>query len=133
MAIIFAKPRLMRWNTNAITDHNRAPLEISNERIEKKQRMANATMRKYVVADKRTFSTSWEMVPKPTAKTVDGFWGGAAMEAFFYATPGAFTLEITDADGTITNYTVMFSNYDRTIEKRGSVDFWNVSVTMEEV
>jgi hypothetical protein len=137
MPITFIKPRLMRWNSNAITDHNRQPLAISVERIENSHRTANGTLRKWVIADKRTFTTSWEMIPKATSKTVDGFWGGSAIETFFYATTGSFTLEVTDADGTVTNYTVMFQadGFSKEIVKRGTtgVDLWNMSVTLVEV
>lgn len=132
-ALTFIRPRLMRWNNNAITDHNRSPLSIDPERIEKKQRMANARMRKYVIADKRTFSCSWDMLPKKTAQTVDGFWGGEAIEDFYYAQVGSFTLEITDGDGEVYTYTVMFSDFSKEITKRGGVDFWQIDVTMEEV
>lgn len=132
-ALTFARPRLMRWSNNAITDHNRSALEVSVERIESKQRMANGTMRKYVIADKRTFSCSWEMLPATTAKTVDGFWGGTAIETFYNSTTGSFTLELTDGGGAVTTYTVMFTEFSKEIVKRGSVDLWNVSVTLEEV
>lgn len=60
---------IMEWqdiNTNAwrrITDHNRSPLDISVERIERSQRMAGGTMRRYVVNKKRNFSCSWELLP----------------------------------------------------------------------
>lgn len=133
MAMTFVRPRLMQWDGNSVTDHNRAELEITNERIERKDRMANGTMRKFVVADKRTFSTSWDMLPKKTEQTVDGFWGGEAMEDFFYATPGGFILDIWDGDNEQSTYTVMFSDFSKTITKRGSVDFWTINVTMEEV
>jgi hypothetical protein len=123
----------MRWDNNAITDHNRSPLKVEVERIENKQRMANGTMRKFVVADKRKFSVSWEMLPKPTTKTVDGFWGGQAIQDFYNSTRGEFTLELTDADNTVTTYTVMFSDFSIEVTKRGSVDFWAVSCDMEEV
>ena len=132
MSITFTKPRLMRWNGNAITDHNRAQLSIDVERIEKKQRMSNGTLRKYIVADKRTFSTSWSMLPKLTAQTVDGFWGAEDIENFYNTITGYFTLELTDADGESTDYTVMFSDFSKNIVKRGSVDFWEVSITLEE-
>ena len=133
MPVTLSKPRLMRWNGNAVTDHNRAQLGIDVERIEKKQRMANGTLRKYIIADKRTFSTSWSMLPKLSSQTVDGFWGGEAIETFYNSNPGSFSLEITDADGEATTYTVMFADFSRTISKRGSVDFWEISLSMEEV
>lgn len=136
-ALTFLKPRLMRWNSNAITDHNRQPLGVSVERIEKSARTANGTMRKFWIADKRTFTASWQIFPKQTAKTVDGFWGGGDIENFFNTTPGVFTLELTDADGTVTTYNVMFdsNSFQREVVSRGTtgVDLWNVNLTMVEV
>jgi hypothetical protein len=129
----FVYPRLMRWNNNSVTDHNRAALSIDVERIEKKQRMADGTMRKFVIADKRTFSTSWTMLPKVAEQTVDGYWGGEDIESFYTSTSGSFPLEISDADNDTTTYTVMFSNFSRNIVKRGTTDFWEISVSMEEV
>lgn len=133
MIITMPRPRLMRWNGNAITDHNRAQLSIDVERLEKKQRMANGTLRKYIVADKRNFSTSWSMLPKLSTQTVDGFWGAEAIEQFYNTITGSFSLELTDGDGEVYTYTVMFSDFSKSVAKRGSVDFWEVSVSLEEV
>lgn len=133
MTLIMAKPRLMRWNGNAVTDHNRAAMSIDVERIENKQRMANGQMRKYVTADKRTFQTSWTMLPKLTSQTVDGFWGGEAIEEFYNTNTGSFSLEITDGDADVSVYTVVFESYSRNITKRGNTDFWEINLTMEEV
>jgi hypothetical protein len=76
----------MSWKNNAIvyfrdedlgtfvkiTDHNRAPLGISVERLESKNRMVNGTMRRYTVGKKRTFSLSWSMLPSLTAPAGGG-------------------------------------------------------------
>lgn len=129
----FPKPRLMRWNGNAVTDHNRSPLSIDVERIEKKHRLANGTLRKYIIADKRTFSCSWSMLPKLSSQTADTFWGGEDIEAFYNTVPGTFSLEISDADTETSTYSVMFSDFSRNIVKRGSVDFWDISINLEEV
>lgn len=131
--------QLMKWNGTAITEHNRKPLSIDVERIERKSRMVNGTMRKYVVADKHTFSTSWDMLPKAALKTVDAKWGGYDIEKFYNAQKGSFTLTVTDISlgageaSLSTDYTVMFSNFSKEITKRGVLDFWTISVTMEEV
>lgn len=129
----FTRPRLMRWNGNAVTDHNRQQLNIDVERIEKKQRMANGILRKYIVADKRTFQTSWNMLPKLTSQTVDGYWGADAIETFYNTVTGSFSLEISDGDAEVNTYNVMFSDFSKNVVKRGSVDYWEISVTMEEV
>src|SRR4051794_21502103 len=95
----FPKDAIMQWDGNRVTDHNRADISISIERIEKSARMANGTMRKYVVADKRTFSTSWSNLPHIASYAVDGFWAGREMESFYNTKTGPFQLRITNGDG----------------------------------
>ena len=146
---------VMLWSTNGttwnkISDHIRAPLEVSVERIEHKARMVDGTQRRYTVAKKRTFSASWTMLPskrnsvyggKTALTTVDGGWAGEDIETFHNNTDGAFFLKLrkgTDeakaaTDGTLEIVTVMISDFSKTIEKRGVVDLWSLSVTLEEV
>lgn len=131
--VTLARPRLMQWAGNNITEHNRRPISISTERIEKSERMANGTLRKYFIADKRTFNVSWEMVPRTNANTVDGNWGGDSMINFYNTTTGSFTLTLYYGDGTTKVYTVVFTNFDFTIEKRGAYDMWNINCEMTEV
>lgn len=133
MAMTFAKPRLMRWDSNAVTDHNRGELSMDVERIEKKQRMVDGTMRKYIVADKRTFGVQWQNLPHSSSYTVDGFWGARELQDFFDATPGDFTLELTYGDGTVETFEVMFSDFNMNLTKRGAFDFYEVTVSMEQV
>lgn len=139
-ALTFAKPRLMRWGFpltgatySGISDHNRTELAIAVERIETSQRMANGTMRKYYVADKRTFSTSWDMLPNRAIYTVDGLWGADDMEDFYKLRTGAFHLELTYANATTEDIVVMFSEFSMSLQKRGKYDFYSVSVSMVEV
>lgn len=131
-ALKFEKPSMMLWDNNKITDHNRSPVSIATERIETKKRMANGTMRKYVVADKRTFSVSWTDLPHSAGYTVDGFWGGREIEKFHADHPGNFILKLNNGDGKIETVTVMFSEISKEYKKRGMFDFWDISVTMEE-
>jgi hypothetical protein len=129
----------MQWAGTAITDHNRSPLSIDVERIETSTRMANGTMRKYWVADKRTFSCSWEMLPNSAAFTVDGFAGADQIEEIYNTQKGAFALVLTykgkpaDLNRGDDTYTVMFTDFSKTLNKRGKFDFYDVSVTMEQV
>lgn len=46
-----------------LSDHNRGEISMTTQRIEKRQRMINGTMRSYHIADKLTASTSWSMIP----------------------------------------------------------------------
>jgi hypothetical protein len=56
-----------------ISDHNRSAIDITNERIEQRQRMANGTMRSFFIADKLSISTSWSMLPSRSFKDYPGF------------------------------------------------------------
>lgn len=132
--LVFTVKCLMEWNTNKISDHNRAELSVDTQRIETPTRMANGTMRKYVIADKRTFSTSWEDLPHSSDFTVDGFWGGREIETFFKANSGPFNLKLNYGDGTFEIISVVFSsNLNKSIKKRGVYEFWDISVDMVEV
>lgn len=133
MPVTLLKPRLMLWAGTAVTDHNRSALSIAVERIETAKRMANGTMRKYWVADKRAFSCSWEMLPNSAAFTVDGHAGADGIENIYDAQRGAFLLQLHVGNGTVEPYTVMFTEFSKTLNKRGKFDFYDVNVTMEEV
>jgi hypothetical protein len=59
--------------TYQLTDHNRQPIKLDYEIIEKANRMADGTLRKYVVARKKKFSTSWQMLPSGTGVPVTDY------------------------------------------------------------
>ena len=145
----------MFWSTNGttwnkVTDHNRGPIDVDFERIETKTRMVDGTMRRYSVAKKRTFSTSWAMLPskknatyggKTGLTTVDGGWAGEDIESFHNTNDGVFYMKLRKGsdeakaanDGTIEVVTVMISDFSKSIEKRGVVDLWSLNITLEEV
>lgn len=54
---------VFQTNWHYLTDHNRDAISIDPTLIEKESRMANGTMRKFVISKKDTISTSWENVP----------------------------------------------------------------------
>lgn len=133
MPRVFPKGALMQWDGNSVTDHNRSELEVDVQRIETAKRMANGTLRKYVVADKRTFSVSWDDLPNSATYTVDGFWGGKEIEDFYNRNAGSFPLRITNGDGTSETFLVMITDFGKSLNRRGKFDFWNVNIEMEEV
>jgi hypothetical protein len=121
---------------NKLTEHNRAALEISTERIEEVKRMANGTLRKYYVADKKSFSTSWEFVPASQTYLVDTAWSVNDLQSFYSSATGksSFRIRIKKADGTYEGpYTVIFTGFSPTILKRGVDTFYNLSIEMQEV
>lgn len=133
MTMTFALPSLMTWDGNKITDHNRAALSIAVNRISEDTRMANGTMRRYIVADKRTFSTGWSDLPQSANLTVDGFWGKNEMESYYNNQTAPFTLAIHYGDGTVADYSVYIAKFSAEISKRGAFDFWKVDVELDEV
>lgn len=92
-----------------LSDHNRQPFSISQNRIEDRKRMINGTMRSYHTADKLTLSTSWNRLPSRAASesviydvdgtplttgyeeyTVDGAAGGVDMLSWYENHSGPF-------------------------------------------
>jgi hypothetical protein len=92
------------------SDHNRKEIQISQQRIETRQRMINGTMRSYHVADKINLSVSWDMLPSrsfsrnvlfnssgssilstgDTSYTVDGGAGGVELLDWYENHSGPF-------------------------------------------
>ena len=125
-----------------VSEHNRSEFTISPQRFEKVQRMANGSLRKYWVADKKTFNVSWDMLPHTTALTVDGGWGAKDLRDFYYSSVGQGTFDIKvnlATDGTdqsssgFEEYTVSITSASFVVLKRGIEPHWNVSLSMEQV
>jgi hypothetical protein len=139
---------IMEWSTNGgtswtkITDHGRGPIQVSTERIENKQRMANGTLRRYTVAKKRTITASWDNLPdKPTTFLANG-QPGNWIEDFHEANDGSFLVRLragSDRDTTFTGVNgeiieVMITDFSKEVNKRGTAfDLWNLDITLEEV
>ena len=129
---------IMEWQRGAVickpSDHSRSELDVSTERIGSSERMANARLRKFHIADKRTWSASWTLLPAPSEMTADEKAGGKEIEAFFKDTKGEFTMKITNVDASMDEtVTVVFTDFNKSVAKRGAYDLWNVSVSIEEV
>ena len=86
-------------NWYKLTDHNRREIDISPILIEKESRMANGTLRKFVVAKKDVISVSWDFLPSKPASTgnatndskfvvVDSNYAGSWMQSFYNANVG---------------------------------------------
>ncbi len=149
-----------------ITDDNRKPIEFSEERIEKRERMINGRMRSYHIADKIRLSTSWDLIPSRShadvpsfdlttgispykSYTTDGGAGGADMLEWYDSHKGSFwvflaydkkgifkgTADPYDHLGQYNQLIEMFiSDFSYSVEKRGAnFDYWNVSISLEEV
>jgi hypothetical protein len=137
--------------TNAITptwtklsEHNRQPVSIDTNRIERSERMANGTMRKIFIADKSSIQVSWNMLPSTDTMTVDSGYGAEQIRTFYKGKgTGAFKLKISYNGVSARDeiISVMITNCSFTVNKRNvkmisGVDpqeFWDVSLTLEQV
>ena len=133
-----------------LSEHNRQPMSISQNRIQKVTRMSNGTLRKFFIADKREFSTSWNMLPSFSNMTVDAGYGAVDLKSYFEGTKGqgVFKLKIVYGKNQTTPFadreeifTVSFTSCSFEVIKRNVKDsssdpaqeFWNVSIAMEQV
>lgn len=158
-----------------LSDHNRADLDFSFDRIEQRERMINGRMRSYHVADKLKLNVSWDMLPSrsfakdpnftaaggnPTVGanaiandqkyTVDGGAGGVELLDWYRAHPGPFWVylaydkhsdfkAIGNQYGRLAQYNqvieMYIADFSYAVVKRGTGnhDFWNISVSLEEV
>lgn len=139
---LYANPSDTTQDWIKLSEHNRREISMSVERIEQVQRMANGDMRKFFIADKKTFSFSWEMLPGSRIYTVDNQWGALDLITFYESTEGKSTFDIRfNFAKTGTNqessgyeqYTVYCTSFNYTLVKRGEVPFYNVSMTVEQV
>jgi hypothetical protein len=131
-----------------LTDDNRQPLSAAPERIESRKRMIDGTMRSVHVADKYTFSTSWENIPSRKLNgadeiTSDGYGAGIDIKDWYESNHDDFwMLLIYDNDDSedvssgvnVEKYNVFFDSFDFTVTKRGQFnDLWDVSIDLVEV
>ena len=133
-----------------LSEHNRQTMSIGQNRIQKVTRMSNGTLRKFFIADKREFSTSWNMLPSFSNMTVDAGYGAIDLKSYFEGTKGqgVFKLKIVYGKNQTTPFadreeifTVSFTSCSFEVIKRNVKDsssdpaqeFWNVSIAMEQV
>lgn len=127
-----------------ISEHNRSPITVTSNRIEKAERMSNGTLRKFFVADKKNFNVSWTVLPSYRTETVDGQWGAEDLREFYKSSLGQGVFKIRfrfSKDGSTTatyepdsnGYTVVFSDCTFTLNRRAVNAFWDVSISFEEV
>lgn len=136
VAYQFPVKALLEFNGNKVTDHNRAQISVGTEKFGNDNRMVNATLRRYVVSEKRTWSVGWNNLFAKSGAVVDGYWSGEEIRSFYKATPGEFTLTLNYGDGTKEYVLVMFTSWSYDVLKRTpgqTGDWWDVSLEMTEV
>lgn len=123
-----------------LTDNNREQIQISQDRIEKRERTINGRMRSYHIADKMKISLSWRMIPsrafsgdpqfndetgttdlaKSEWYTTDGGAGGVEMLNWYENNPGSFWVFLSyDKYNNFTSDSTPFDNlakYSQVVE-----------------
>jgi hypothetical protein len=137
---------LIKFNTDALSEHNRAPMSIGYNRIEKAQRMSNGTLRKFFIADKKTINVSWDQLPSYFNHTVDGGWGALDIKTFYETTgkssfPVTISYSTSNGPSTTEVMTMCFTSFSCEVTKRNVYsnglstpqEFWSVSLGLEQV
>ena len=142
---------ILYLNSNIkLSEHNRQPVSISTTRIEQSKRMSNGTFRKFFIADKEAISVSWNMLPSFSTFTVDGGYGAVDLKSFYEGTAaksagalsGRSTFDVSINYGSVTRQLEMvFTSCSFEIVRRNvkentastPQEFWNVSISMEQV
>jgi lipoprotein NlpI len=126
-----------------LTEHNRSPISVDVQRFEQTARMANGSLRKLFIADKKNVSTSWSMVPSYSTMTVDGGWGAEDIKTFYLSAKGqgTFNARIAYNSARTEDFVASFTSCSFNLIKRNvkekSADtaqaFWDVTIALEEV
>lgn len=126
-----------------LTEHNRSPISADVQRFEQTARMANGSLRKLFIADKKNISTSWSMLPSYASMTVDGGWGAEDIKAFYLSAKGQGTFNVriaynaTRTEEFLASFTSCSFNMIKRNVKENAADtaqaFWDVSIALEEV
>lgn len=151
-----------------LPDHNRSPIDVKTDRLEQRRRMVNGRMRSFHLADKRSISISWDMLPSRISDNLPQFDSttgaiDASAGNSYVVDRGAGAVDILDWYENHTGSFFVFLAYDKlnnfdgkdydrlneyneviemyisdfsyTVVNRGSNthDFWNISVSLEEV
>lgn len=127
-----------------MSEHNRAPITLDFNRIEKTQRMSNGSLRKIWIADKKEISSSWLALPTYSTLTVDEGMGAADLRSF-YMNKGKGTFKVKISYNAVQSrdeiITASFTSCTFSISKRNvksssasiPQEFWDVSLSLEEV
>ena len=122
-SIVLPVGSLIKFNSAALSEHNRSPMAMGYNRIEKTQRMANGTLRKFFIKDKKTLNLSWDQLPSYSNYTVDGGYGALDLKNFYESNLGQSSFPVTISYSTQTGsttdtITMIFSSFSCEVTKR---------------
>jgi hypothetical protein len=124
-----------------LSDHSRSPLSVNYEVIENSQRMANGTLRKYIISKKRNLTCSWDMLPTSSDLVVDNNASALSMKRFFEINnvyPMTMSIYYKRNSSPDLSYVetieVFWDSFNFDVIKRyQNFDYWNVTTDFMEI
>jgi len=109
-----------------LSDHSRSPLSVNYEIIDKTSRMADGTMRRYVIGKKMKYSCQWSLLPTIRSHVSDGNADARDMKEFYdkycYSPLEMSMFYMQNA----TERSKPTQNYDRTLDANHYIETKNV-------
>jgi hypothetical protein len=116
-----------------LSDHFRAPVSVSREGRLVEVELASGKIKKYFKGNPRsTFDISWQWLPAEDNKTVDGHAGRDTLRFNFKDSKNTHILTFRDEGASSESYTVWVESYTEEVVRRGTIYFWNVTLTLRE-
>lgn len=116
-----------------LSDHNRSPLAEEYERIENTRRTARGKRRRYFIADKRTFTLSWNTLPETNVNTVDENAGASQLIQMYESETGVVTLRIYEQGTGVRTAQCHITGFSSELVYRYNDFYYDISVTFEEI
>jgi hypothetical protein len=126
-----------------LSDHSRSPLSITYDVLSKSDRMADGTLKRYVVARKKIIQCQWSMLPTIRAHVADGNADSRDMKEFYESNlfrqmdmTMNFHRNHTERSGSgySESLAVYWNSFSFEVVKRyKDFDYWNVTAEFLEV
>jgi len=129
----FAGPALVKLDNTDLTDQGRTFDEKRDERAVENV-TAKGTIKKYIIAEKRTWDLSWAMLPQLASDTYDEKGARDTIKALAMV-GDTVTLWTRSSYGEEYTYTVWIENYSEKIVRRDFVSnifLYDVSISLKE-
>jgi hypothetical protein len=111
-------------------------IDCSKQKIVREHVLADGSLKRDLVATKRTWTLSWDYLPSRTSDVLDGGLGTDALEALYDLT-GTLSFRFPDDDGSYSTVTVLPSadGFKKKVQLRraSGLHLWNVSLTLREI
>lgn len=126
-----------------LSDHSRSPLSVTYDVLSKSERMADGTLKRYVISRKKIIQCQWAMLPTIRGQVVDNNADARDMKEFYESNMfKSMTMSLyynrNDAERASAAYletlSVYWNNFTFDVVKRyKNFDYWNVTAEFVEI